>query len=63
LKELSESGYEELKYMLNWAGDNYKIINPRTWPYQAELAVNKHWGKLKDYQDFLIGGVEPDNKF
>lgn len=62
LKDLSESGYEELKFILNWAWDNYKIINPRTWPYQAELAVNKQWDKLKDYQDFLIWWIEPVKK-
>ena len=62
LKKLSESGYGELKDFLEAAGDNYKIINPRSWSYQAELAVKKQWDKLKDYQDFLIAWVEPESK-
>jgi hypothetical protein len=36
-------GYEEIKIILEKTGDNFKIINPRTWPYQAELAHSKKW--------------------
>jgi hypothetical protein len=62
LKELSETWYDELKSILERAWDNFKIINPRSWPYQAELASSKQWGKLKEYQDFLIWGVDPDEQ-
>ena len=58
IKDLSESGYDELKMILERAWDNFKIINPRSWPYQAELAVKKEWGKLKEYQDFLVWGID-----
>lgn len=58
LKDLSITGYDELKLILERAWDNFKIINPRSWPYQAELAINKEWGKLKEYQDFLIWWVD-----
>lgn len=60
LKDLSESGYEEIKIILERAGDNFKIVNPRSWPYQAELADTKEWNKLKEYQDFLVWGVNPE---
>ena len=59
LQKLSESSYDELKMILERAWDNFKIINPRTWPYQAELATKKQWGKLKEYQDFLVWWVDP----
>jgi len=62
LEELSETWYDELKLILERAWDNFKIINPRSWPYQAELASSKQWGKLKEYQDFLIWGVDPDEQ-
>ncbi len=58
IKELSISGYDELKMILERAWDNFKIINPRSWPYQAELATKKQWGKLKEYQDFLVWGID-----
>ena len=58
IKQLSETGYDELKIILERAWDNFKIINPRSWPYQAELATKKEWWKLKEYQDFLVWGVD-----
>jgi len=58
IKELSLSWYDEVKIILERAWDNFKIINPRSWPYQAELANNKEWEKLKEYQDFLVWGVD-----
>lgn len=51
--DLSKSSYDEIKSILDNAGDNYKIINPRNWSYQAELAVKKEWWRLKEYQEFL----------
>jgi len=59
IKDLSDSWYDELKMILERAWDNFKIINPKSWPYQAELADKKQWGKLKEYQDFLVWGVDP----
>jgi hypothetical protein len=56
--DLKNSTFEELTDILNKAGDNFRIINPKTWPYQAELAAKKDWDKLREYQDFLIWGVE-----
>jgi hypothetical protein len=62
LGKLSETWYDELKWILNRAWDNFKIINPKSWPYQSELASSKQWGKLREYQDFLIWGVDPDEQ-
>jgi len=59
IKQLSEASYDEIKMILERAWDNFKIINPRSWPYQAELAYKKEWGKLKEYQDFLVWGIDP----
>ena len=58
LEELSRTWYDDLKWILNRAWDNFKIINPKTWPYQWELASNKQWEKLKEYQDFLTWWVD-----
>jgi glycine cleavage system pyridoxal-binding protein P len=30
--------------------------DPKSWPYQAELAQKGEWERLKEYQNLLIGG-------
>lgn len=57
--QLGATSVETLQKMLDDAGSRYKISNPGTWPKQAEMAANGEWDKLKEYQDFLDGGVEP----
>ena len=58
-QKLSETSVETLQKMLDDAGPRYRISNPSTWPKQAEMAANGEWDKLKEYQDFLDGGIEP----
>lgn len=58
-KQLAETPVEALQKMLDDAGPRYKIAVPDTWPTQAEMAAAGEWDKLKEYQDFLIGGREP----
>ncbi len=54
IKELSDSSYDEIKIILEKTWEEFRVINLRSWPYQAELAHTKQWGKLREYQDFLI---------
>lgn len=58
-KILSETSVERLKEILTEGGDRFAIHNPGTWPRQAELAYQGKWEELKEWQDFLVGGVEP----
>ncbi len=58
--ELSESPVERIQKILDNAGPNYKIHNPATWGKQALLAHNGQWDELKEYQEFLIAGRNPD---
>ncbi|MDO5106172.1 hypothetical protein [Capnocytophaga sp.] len=58
-KILSETSAERLKEILTEGGDRFAIHNPGTWPRQAELAYQGKWEELKEWQDFLVGGVEP----
>lgn len=58
-KELSETSVERLKEILTVGGERFMIHNPGTWPRQAELAYHGKWQELKEWQDFLVGGVEP----
>ena len=56
--DLRESDTPTLKAILDTAGSAFKMHDPETWPYQADLAYNEKWDKLKEYQDFLMGAEE-----
>lgn len=47
---------EQIKDLLNQAGDRFSFQDPATWPAQAELAAQGEWDKLKKWQDELKGG-------
>ncbi len=58
-RQLADTPVATLQKMLDDAGPKYQIANPGTWPKQAEFAADGNWAKLKEYQDFLDGGVDP----
>jgi predicted flap endonuclease-1-like 5' DNA nuclease len=60
-RQLSETHVETLRKILDQAGPNYRIADPGTWPRQAGLAAEGKWDELKEYQDFLSGGRNPDD--
>jgi len=45
-----------LKKHLDNAGPQYKMHEPESWPHQAGMANRGEWEKLKEYQDFMMGG-------
>ncbi len=57
-EKLAETQAEEIKEILHKAGNRYKIHDPSTWPQQAQFAANRNWKKLKEYQDYLVGGKD-----
>jgi len=59
-RQLANTSEPQLQGILNDAGDRFQLLKPGTWPKQAEMAADGDWQKLKEYQDFLVGGVEPD---
>jgi predicted flap endonuclease-1-like 5' DNA nuclease len=59
-RQLADTSVEFLRKMLDDAGPNYRISKPETWPKQAELAAEGKMDELKEYQDFLLGGRNPD---
>jgi subtilisin-like proprotein convertase family protein len=54
---LSASEYDELKGILNDAGERYQMHDPGTWSKQAGLAALGHWEMLKQWQKELDGGI------
>lgn len=62
LAVLAEADVSNIKEVLAAAGNRYKMHDPTTWPKQAEIAASGDWEKLKEYQDHLKGGKDPDAK-
>jgi len=54
--KLSTMTPDQIKDLLNQAGDRFSFQDPTTWPAQAELAAQGEWDKLKKWQDELKGG-------
>jgi len=61
LRAVANASVEDLKKVLDDAGSRYQMHDPTTWPKQAELAADEKWEELRDYQDYLDGGKEPDS--
>jgi predicted flap endonuclease-1-like 5' DNA nuclease len=57
-QKVADMQAEDLKKILLAAGNRFKIHDPSTWPQQAEFAANGNWTKLKEYQDYLVGGKD-----
>ena len=53
---------DDLKAILEEAGERYRLADPSTWPRQAALAAAGSWDELKEYQQYLDGGKDPDGK-
>lgn len=56
-KDLSNASVSDIKKILEKWGKKFMLANPKTWPEQASLAHKAKWKELKEYQDFLQGGV------
>ncbi len=61
-KQLGSTSVPQLQNILTRAEGRFQLLNPSTWPKQARLAAEGEWVKLREYQDFLVGGVEPPDK-
>lgn len=54
--QLASMTPEEIKPILEAAGNQFRMHDPKSWPYQAELADKGEWERLKEYQNLLISG-------
>jgi predicted flap endonuclease-1-like 5' DNA nuclease len=61
LSQLAEKTPDEIREILS-VNPRFKLANPKTWPRQASLAAEGKWEELKEYQDYLEGGVDPADK-
>lgn len=51
--KLATMELDDLQIVLDQAAGDFSQYEPKTWPYQAELAAKKNWDRLKEYQAFL----------
>ncbi|MFN3786014.1 MAG: hypothetical protein ACK4RS_04155, partial [Thiothrix sp.] len=49
---------DEIRPLLEAAGNQFRMHDPQSWPYQAELAAKGDWERLREYQNLLIAGRE-----
>ncbi|MCB0669129.1 MAG: hypothetical protein KDC80_25065 [Saprospiraceae bacterium] len=61
-RQLGNTSVPQLQSILDKAGDRFQLLNPSTWPKQSRMAAEGEWVKLREYQDYLIGGVEPEGQ-
>lgn len=54
--DLAAARVEDIKKILEDAGDRFRFHDPSTWPDQAALARDGRWRELQDFQDVLDGG-------
>ena len=54
-QDLAETNDEELRSILLAEGPGYQIIDPASWPAQAQLAINGEWDLLLEYKDEVSG--------
>ena len=58
-RQLGNTSVPQLQHILDSAGGSFALLNPSTWPKQARMASESDWVKLREYQEYLVGGVEP----
>lgn len=56
--QLAAMSPDAIKPLLDAAGNQFKMHDPKSWPYQAELAAKGEWDRLQEYQNLLISGKE-----
>lgn len=55
-RSLANCSVEKCQYILDKAGEAYRVHNPKTWPKQARMAYEGKWQELRQWQDKLDAG-------
>jgi predicted flap endonuclease-1-like 5' DNA nuclease len=62
-EQLATANTETIRAILDKAGPRFRMHDPHSWANQAELAQKGEWVKLKEYQDYLVGGRSKEQPF
>lgn len=54
--KLAKMTPDQIKEMLNSAGERFSFQDPTSWPDQARMAADGEWDKLRKWQDELKAG-------
>ncbi|MBD3306645.1 DUF697 domain-containing protein [candidate division KSB3 bacterium] len=54
--QLAQTEVSHLREILQQAGSQFRMINPESWPEQAQVAARGDWDALEDLQKDLSGG-------
>ena len=58
--QLATTESATLRAILDNAGARFRMHDPQTWPIQADIAEKGDWVKLKEYQEYLNAGRNPE---
>jgi predicted flap endonuclease-1-like 5' DNA nuclease/predicted nuclease with TOPRIM domain len=58
--QLATTEVATLRTILDNAGARFRMHDPQTWPIQADIADKGDWVKLKEYQEYLQAGRNPE---
>lgn len=58
-QQISEMNEDSLRAVLEKGGNRFGILDPYTWPRQAQLILSGNKEELDAYQDYLIAGRDP----
>jgi predicted flap endonuclease-1-like 5' DNA nuclease len=61
--QLATTSVDRIRAILDKAGARFRMHDPESWAAQAEMAHKGEWTKLKEYQDYLIGGKRQEQPF
>ena len=58
--QLAATPVDTVRGILEKAGSRFRMHDPQTWGIQADIADKADWVKLKEYQDYLVAGRNPE---
>ncbi len=62
-EQLATTNVDVIRAILDKAGSRFKMHDPQSWASQAEIAQKGEWVKLKEFQDYLVGGRHQEQPF
>ncbi|MDZ7877975.1 MAG: hypothetical protein U5L45_09905 [Saprospiraceae bacterium] len=62
-EQVASTSVERIRAILDKAGSRFRMHDPESWAAQADMAQRGEWAKLKEYQDYLIGGKRQEQPF
>jgi predicted flap endonuclease-1-like 5' DNA nuclease/predicted nucleic acid-binding Zn-ribbon protein len=62
-EQLASIKLEAIRTILDKAGSRFRMHDPQSWAAQADMAHKGEWIKLKEYQEYLIGGRTQEQPF